>query len=120
MIYIYDEDLGTTVTLEGYLEETMRKRNFNEITTIRGGMISEHSRGVKDLTLNITYITESEYKKLQDIFLYSNERLYIEDEDRGVPYNNYFIQGETLSLTEYEDFENQIYYYKGGITLYKR
>ena len=120
MINIYDEELGISINLEGNLKEIARKINNNEIISIRGSRFSEKSRSVIDLDLNIKYISEEKYKQLQDIFLYSNSELYIENLDEGRIYKNYYIQGDTLSLDKYEDYENEKYYYKGGISLFKR
>lgn len=120
MINIYDEELGIAIDIEGVLKEVARKINNNEIISIRGSRFSEKSRSVIDLDLTIKYISEDKYKQLQDIFLYSNNKLYIENLDEGKAYKNYYIQGDTLSLDKYEDYENEKYYYKGGISLYKR
>ena len=82
--------------------------------------MSEKSRSVIDLDLTIKYISEDKYKQLQDIFLYSNNKLYIENLDEGKAYKNYYIQGDSMSLDEYEDIDNQVYYYKGTLILNKR
>ena len=120
IINIYDEELGVSINIEGSLKEVARKINSNEIVSIRGTRFSEKSRSVIDLDLTIKYINENNYRQLQDIFLYSINKLYIENLDEGTVYKNYYIQGDTFSLDKYEDYENEEYYYKGSISLYKR
>lgn len=120
MIEIEDITLGIVVNLDGKIKETPRKVNYQEIVSIRGVRFTEQARGVIDLSLDITYIDEDNYKKLQDIFLYSNNSLSIENLDKGKMYKNYYIQGDSMSLDEYEDIDNQVYYYKGTLILNKR
>lgn len=120
MIRISDNNIGVSVVFEGDIKEISRKINYNEIISIRGKRYTESSRGVTDLESTIDFLSESDYKKLQDIFLLSNISLEIEDLDTGKIYMGYYITGDTLSLDRYEDFMEKIYYYKGGLSLYKR
>ena len=120
MIIVYDSMLGIEVELEGSVKETPKKINYSEITTIRGSVFSESSRGVINLSLTIDYITEEDYYRLTDIFLYGNNSLLIEDLDTGRTYKNYFIQGESLSLDRMVDYDSKTYYYKGGLNIFKR
>lgn len=120
MIIIYDNFLGINIKLEGSIQEIPKKMNYSEIITIRGSILSESSRSVINLNLTINFLNETGYKKLQDIFLYGNKKLLIEDLSTGKTYNNYFIQGDTLNLESLEDVDMKKFYYKGGINLNKR
>lgn len=120
MIRITDNRIGVQILFEGKIKEVSKKINFNELTSIRGGRFTESVRGVKDLEVTINYIAENDYNRLQDIFLLSNNSLEVENIDTGKIYVGYFIAGDTISLDEYEDYENKNYYYKGGLNLYKR
>lgn len=119
MINIFDDTLGLSVTLEGKIKEIPKKINHNEIISIQGFRFTEMSRGVIDISLDIIYINETNYRTLQDLFLYSKGTLIIENLDRGQVYKNYYIQGDTINLDEYENLEEQEYYYKGNILLNK-
>ncbi len=120
MIRVTDKNIGVSVNFEGSIKEIARKINHNEIISIRGRRFSESSRGVTDLETRIEFLSEDDYGRLQDIFLLSNEKLEIEDLDTGKIYIDYYISGDSLSLDRQEDFMEKIYYYKGGITLFKR
>lgn len=120
MIRISDSNIGVAITFEGNIKEIARKINYNEIVSIRGRRFSESSRGVTDLDAKIEFLSEDDYGKLQDIFLLSNKKLEIEDLDTGKIYMDYYISSNSLSLDRYEDFIEKIYYYKGGLTLFKR
>lgn len=120
MINIYDSSLGVDCNLDGVIKEVGRKRNYNEITSIRGKVFTESSRPVKDIDLEVVYMDEDDYNKLMDIFLYSNKNLIISDIDSGKIYSNYFIKGDTFSLERKIDDGNKVYYYKGNISIWKR
>lgn len=120
MLVIYDAKLGVDCNLEGNLYEVGRKRNYNEITSIRGRIFTESSRPVKDLEIEVMYMSEDEYNKLMDMFLYSNDTLLISNTDDGKIYSNYFIKGDSFSLERKLNDKLKEYYYKGNITVWKR
>lgn len=120
MIQIYDSTLGITLTFQGKIKEIAKKMNYNEVTSIYGRRFSESVRKVIDLETTIEFLDELSYKKLQDIFMFSNGELEIHNIDTGKMYRGYIIGGDSLSLDEFEDFDNKILYYKGGLLLNKR
>lgn len=120
MIRILCEDIGTQVLCKGKIKGVLRKLHFNEIVSIKGGRFTESVRGVKDLEVTVDYMSEEDYEKLQDVFLFSNTKLEIEDIDTGKIYVSYYIGGDTLTLEQHEDYINRNYYYKGGFSLLKR
>lgn len=111
---------GITVMLKGKLGVTPSKRGLVVTTTNLGAEKSESIRNVINLTLNVEYMTEENFEHLTTLFLTANNRLDIEDMDRGKYYTGYYITGDSLSFTEKEDFVNSAYYYIGGLTLNKR
>lgn len=120
MIYIYDEKNNIYITLEGVINDSLEKRGFNEIMSTRGQYFHEHTRGVINITINVTNISEEEYKKLKLMFLNSTSNLYVEDDNTGVVYKDYFIKGNTLSFDKDEDLDTKTYFYKGTLPLNKR
>lgn len=120
MIEIIDTKTNISCRFEGTITRTPSKRGHNEIMTNFGKIKTEKTRGVINLSISIDSMDEMNYSNLEKIFLSSNESLDIINYDRGVEYNGYFIQGETLSLDEKENNETKQYYYIGGITVYKR
>lgn len=120
MIYVYDRTNKIYISLEGNITEELNKRGYNEITSTRGIQFQEHTRGVIDINIEISYLSESDYKKLKLMFLTSKSQFFIEDDDLGVVYNNYLFKGNNLSLSREKDVENKTYYYKGNLYLVKR
>lgn len=111
---------GIVVMFKGRLETIPTKRGLNVITTNIGAEKSESLRGVVNLSARIEYITEENYENLTTMFLTSNNKIDIEDMNRGRYFPNYYITGESIQLEEKEDIENNAYYYVGGIQLNKR
>lgn len=119
MIKITEEKLGLNIVLDGDIKEIPTKINHNEIISIYGFRFTESARSVIDIQVNISYLDEQGYKDLQDIFLYSRGNIIVENLDKGRIYKNYYINGNTMSLDEYEDMELRNYYYKGTLLLNK-
>lgn len=120
MIYIYDKQNNIYVSLEGTIKEDLEKRGHNEIMSTRGIYYHEQIRGVVNISISISNMSEKDYNKLKLIYLNSTSDLYIEDDDTGAVYSKYFIKGNTLSFEKYEDVDLKNYFYKGNITLNKR
>lgn len=120
MIYIYDKKNNLYLHLEGTIKENLEKRGFNEIISTRGICFHEQTRGVVNITIEISFLSEDDYKKLKLIFLNSTSDLYVEDDDTGTTYSKYFIKGNTLALEKNEDIDTKEYYYKGSLPLNKR
>lgn len=119
MIQLYNEYLNINIDMEGSITETPKRMNYSTITTNRGMVIQEYSRGVINITIDIKYMTSNNYEDLRTLFLYSDNKFIIEDLDNGSIYKGYGIEGETLSLTKEQDIVNGEYYYKGGLSLCK-
>ncbi|MGL6024874.1 MAG: hypothetical protein ACRC0F_09665 [Cetobacterium sp.] len=95
-------------------------RNQVTTTTTLGSEKTEFIRGVINISVRVEYITDTNYDKLITLFLIANNRVDIEDMDRGKYYSNYYITGESIQFEENEDMQNNAYYYVGGINLNKR
>lgn len=120
MISIYESNMDILINIEyGSIQKTPKKRNYNEITSLKGVVFQEFSRGVIDLTITIDYMSEEDYEKLELVFLNSVDKLVIEEYDTGKIYNNYMIQGDSLSLTSQENYSTGELYYKGNLVLYR-
>ena len=111
---------GINIILDGKIKRTPALRGYNSIETVRGVVKTEHTRGVVNIDIDITHIDHYNYEKLEVLFLSKNNKLEIEDIDRGVIYTNYYITGESLTLDEKEDLINCEYYYTGLLRLSKR
>ncbi|MGL6185540.1 MAG: hypothetical protein ACRC1T_09210 [Clostridium chrysemydis] len=111
---------GISVFFEGSIKRLPSKRGLSKTTTNVGLDKTEFVRGVVNLSITIDYMTEDDYDKLTTMFISSNNRIDIEDMNRGRYFSNYYIDGEMLELDEKEDIENNTYYYVGGIQLNKR
>lgn len=120
MIEIYDESLGLSVVFQGKIKEIPKKRGYTEIESIRGQKFSEHLRGVINLSIEIIHMSLEDYEKLKQIFLSSNKTLTLDNLSKGNSYYGYYIIGDTLTLDEYEDFDNKTFYYKGELSLERR
>lgn len=120
MIIISDKLTGLSCQLEGKFKRTPTKRGYSEKMSNEGEMLGESIRAVIDLSLTIEKISQTDYDNLEKIFLTGNSRLDITDDSRAVEYNNYYIQGESFSLEEKEDYDTKTYYYTGGLIIKKR
>ena len=109
-----------SVEFEGKIKQTPTKRGHVSSTSIYGEELSEYTRGVINLSITIEYISESEYQNLIDLFFDYNDSIDVEDKSRGNLFKNYYITGDSISLTEAEDLINKVYYYTGSITMNRR
>ncbi|MGL6131807.1 MAG: hypothetical protein ACRCZ9_09370 [Fusobacteriaceae bacterium] len=114
------ESRGIVVVLEGKVEIVPTLRGLVSTTTTLGAEKTESIRGVVNITIGIKYITEDNFENLTAMFLTANNKISVEDTDRGKYYSNYYITGESINLEEKEDIQNNAYYYVGGINLNKR
>lgn len=117
MIYIRNK--GVVIELEGKIKRLPSLRGYNSIETVHGVLKTERTRGVVNISIDIMYINDEEYRKLETLFLTNNNKVDIEDVDKGVYYTNYFIQGDSLNLEEKEDLSVYGYYYTGNLQLNK-
>lgn len=111
---------GISVLFEGTIKRIPTKRGLVKTITNIGMDKTEFVRGVVNIVITIDYMTEDDYDRLSTIFITANNKIDIEDMDRGRYFSNYYIEGETLDLDEKEDVESNTYYYIGGIQLNKR
>ncbi|MGL4425061.1 MAG: hypothetical protein ACRCZ1_08430 [Cetobacterium sp.] len=111
---------GITVMFDGKISTAPTLRGLVSTTTVLGAEKTESVRGVVNVAINIQYISELDYENLTTVFLTSNNKLDIEDTDRGKYYSNYYITGESMQFEEKEDVKDNTYYYVGGINLNKR
>lgn len=118
MIYIRSNNY--TIELEGKIKRLPSLRGYNVIETVNGKMKSEKTRGVVNLNINIMYINEDEYNKLETLFLTRNNKIDIEDVEKGIYYTNYYIDSDMLDLEEKEDMSTYGYYYVGNLKFSKR
>lgn len=119
MIKITNIETGLSVIFKGSISRIPTKRNYNKITTIRGQELVEQVRGVINISLQIEEMNESEYFKLEKLFLFENNSLEITDIGKGNSYVNYFIDSETLNLERKEDYSKKEYYYTGNLNINK-
>ncbi|MGL6098477.1 MAG: hypothetical protein ACRC0G_02510 [Fusobacteriaceae bacterium] len=111
---------GVSVVLEGRVAIAPTLRGLVSTTTALGAEKTESIRGVVNISISVKYITEENFENLTTMFLTANNNISIEDTNRGKYYSNYYITGESMSLEEKEDIQNNAYYYVGGINLNKR
>ena len=116
---VLKSDTGLKVELKGRISRVPSKRGLVVTETSLGVEKSENTRSVVNISVNIQYITEDEYFKLETMFMTANS-IDIEDSNKGVYYSKYYIVGADIQLEEKEDVENNAYYYVGGIQLNKR
>lgn len=109
-----------SIVFDGSIKRVPAKRGLSKTTTNVGLEKTEFVRGVVNLHITIDYMTEDDYEKLITVFISSNNKIDIEDMNRGRYFSNYYIDGETLEFDEKEDIEYNTYYYIGGMQLNKR
>ncbi|MGL6101210.1 MAG: hypothetical protein ACRCZ9_11710 [Fusobacteriaceae bacterium] len=111
---------GIEVRIDGAITAIPTVRNQVTTTTVFGSEKTESVRGVINISVRVECITEDDYDKLITLFLVANNRVDVEDMDRGKFYSNYYITGESIQFEEKEDVKNNAYYYVGGMNLNKR
>lgn len=115
-----DLKTGISIYFEGKISRKPTKLGVVETETNLGARKSEHTRAVIDLEIRVDYMSEENYDNLEKLFMVSNNKINLEDIDRGKYYSGYFIYGDSLEFSEQEDIENNAYYYTGGLQLKKR
>ena len=119
MISIVDKSKNITVSFDGNIKRTPSLRGYVVTETALGVEKSESTRGVINMTINITHLSIEDYNSLELLFLTSST-FEVVNSNKGTHYLDYYISGDVLDLTENEDLRNNTYYYNGSIEIKAR